>query len=287
MITATPKSRSHAKFFKGGKSTQLLPLPVREKNLIVGMKWTKVNLVDILNLIPDYSPFTNADDYYFDITEYDKFVNFTINECVFPEGELAGLPFIPELWQWCVFLNMFCWKDRKTNRRRYREVFIYVGRKNGKTSSFGVIPTLYMTFCDPEQRSQNFCCAADIEQASVNFSHVSFNIESNPRLLGRLLNNRVSRSIRSYETKTGNTFKVLSSIAETKHGLSPNFVYADEIHAHKDGELIDVMVTGTASRPQPLIIYTTTADFDRQSVCNDLHSRAKKKIGRASCRERV
>lgn len=277
MTTATPKSRSYSKYFKGGKSTRELPLPVREKDKVVGFKWIKVNLVELLNMLPYYSPFTNADGYYFDLDEYDKFVNFTINECIYPEGVLAGKPFIPEKWQWCVFLNMFCWKSKETGRRRYREVFILVPRKNGKTSAFGVIPTLYMTYCDPEQRSQNFCCAADIEQASVNFRHVTYNIEQNPRLLGRLVNNRVNRgNVRSFETKTGNTFKVLSSIADTKHGLSPNFVYIDEVHAHKDGELIDVMVTGTAARPEPLIVYTTTADFDRESVCNNLYARAKK-----------
>lgn len=276
MITATPKSRTYSRFFKNGSASQPLPVPVREKGKIVGYKWVKTNLADLISMIPEYSPFTNAEEYYFDVSEYEKFTNFVVNECVFPEGECAGLPFVPEKWQWCIFLNMFCWKEKATNRRRYREVFILVPRKNGKTSAFGVIPTLYMTYCDPEQRSQNFCCAADIEQASVNFRHVSYNIEKNPRLLGRLVNNRVNRSVRSFETKTGNTFKVLSSIADTKHGLSPNFVYIDEVHAHKDGELIDVMVTGTAARPQPLIIYTTTSDFDRPSICNDIHSRAKK-----------
>lgn len=277
MITATSNSRTlYSKFFKDGESEHLLPLPIRENNKLIGMDLVEVDLVDILNMAPDYSPFTNADDYYFDTDELEKLTNFVVNECIYPEGELAGLPFIPEKWQWCIFLNMFCWKDKKYDRRRYREVFILIPRKNGKTSAFGVIPTLYMVFCDPEQRSQNFCCAADIEQASVNFRHVGYNIDKNARLVSRVVNGRVNRTIRTFETKSGNTFKVLSSIADTKHGLSPNFVYVDEVHAHKDGELIDVMVTGTAARPQPLVIYTTTADFDRQSICNDLHARAKK-----------
>jgi phage terminase large subunit-like protein len=132
-----------------------------------------------------------------------------------------------------------------------------------------------MFYADGEKRSQNFCCAADVEQAAVNFRHVSYNIEQNPRLLGRLHNERVNRSVKTFEHKDGSMFKVLSSIAETKHGLSPNFVYVDEVHAHRSGELIDVMVTGTAGRSQPLIVYTTTADFDRVSVCNDMYARAK------------
>ena len=275
MISTTPKSRAYKKFFKGGGHLQEIPLPVREKGNVVGLRWTKVNLVELLDSLPMYSPFTNADEYYFDIAELEKLTNFVVNECVYPEGALAGLPFVPEKWQWAVFLNIFCWKNKENDRRRYREVFILVPRKNGKTSAFGVIPTLYMTFCDPEQRSQNFCCAADLEQASVNFRHVSYNISQNKRLSSRLINGKVKRHEKSYETVSGNTFKVLSSIADTKHGLSPNFVYVDEVHAHKDGNLIDVMITGTAGRPQPLMIYTTTADFDRISVCNDLYARAK------------
>lgn len=276
MIQATPNARSYSKFFKGGKSVQEIPLPIREKNKVVGYKWVKTNLVDLLSSLPDYSPFTNADDYYFDIKEFEKLTHFVINECVYPEGTLAGLPFIPERWQWAVFYNMFCWKSKADDTRRYREVFILVPRKNGKTSAFGVIPSLYMVFCDKEQRSQNFCCAADLEQASVNFRHLEYNIAKNQNLLTRLINHRVKKHEKFFETKTGNTFKVLSSIADTKHGLSPNFVYIDEVHAHKDSELIDVMVTGTAARPEPMIVYTTTSDFDRPSVCNEIHNRAKK-----------
>lgn len=143
------------------------------------------------------------------------------------------------------------------------------------TTALGAIPTLYMFYCDPEKRAQGYCCAADTEQASVNFRHASYMIEQNPRLASRLRNGKVNRSTRSWEHNDGTTFKVLSSVAETKHGLSPSFVYIDEIHAHPDSELIDVMITGTAARRQPLIIYTTTADYDRPSVCNDLYDRAK------------
>jgi len=37
----------------------------------------------------------------------------------------------------------------------------------------------------------------------------------------------------------------------------------DELHAHPNRDLVDVLVTSTASRSQPMIIYITTADFDR------------------------
>lgn len=253
-----------------------LPLPKRDhKNDLVGYELTKTYIPNLLKTQPVYNPFVEASGYYFDVEEFKKFIHFVVQECCFPEGVNTGDPFIPELWQWCIYANIFCWKSVENDRRRYREVFVLVPRKNGKTSALGAIPTLYMFFCDPEKRSQAYCCAADTEQASVNFRHAGYMIEQNSRLISRLRNGKINRSTRSWEHNDGSTFKVLSSVAETKHGLSPSFVYIDEIHAHPDSELIDVMITGTAARRQPLIIYTTTADYDRPSVCNDLYDRAK------------
>jgi phage terminase large subunit-like protein len=280
MTTSAPsKAVRYDKFLRGGnkKISQDVPVPIRKNHRLVGYEYKSVRLSELLRMIPMYDVFREAEDYYFDLDEMHQFVEFVINECVYPEGELTGLPFIPELWQWAVYFNIFCWKHKETGYRRFKEAFILVPRKNGKTVSFGAIPTLYMFYVDKEQRSQNFCCAADIEQASINFRHTAYMIEQNPNLLNRLRQNKVNRSTKSFEhAKDGSMFKVLSAIAETKHGLSPNFAYVDEVHAHKSSELIDVMLTGTAARRQSLTIYTTTADYDRPSTCNELYERAKR-----------
>lgn len=258
-----------------GKHTIRVPETIYENGKLVGWKWQDIRAVPFLKGIPEYNPFVSAKDYYFDVEEWDKVISFVVNECCFPEGYLTGLPLIPERWQSCIYANLLCWKHKETHLRRYRECFLLIPRKNSKTSNFGAVITLYMFFCDGEKRSQNYCCAADVEQASVNFNHVSYMIQNNPKLLSRLRERRIHRSTRSFEHNDGALFKVLSSTAETKHGLSPNFVYVDEVHAHPNGELIDVMTTGTASRQQPLILYTTTADYDRPSVCNTLYDKAK------------
>jgi len=280
MTTSAPsKAVRYDKFLRGGnkKISQDVPVPIRKNHRLVGYEYKSVRLSELLRMIPMYDVFREAEDYYFDLDEMHQFIEFVINECVYPEGELTGLPFIPELWQWAVYFNIFCWKHKETGYRRFKEAFIYTPRKSGKTTAFGSIPTLYMFFVDKEPRSQNFCCAADIEQASINFRHTAYMIEQNPNLLNRLRQHKVNRSTRSFEhAKDGSMFKVLSAIAETKHGLSPNFAYVDEVHAHKSSELIDVMLTGTAARRQSLTIYTTTADYDRPSTCNEMYERAKR-----------
>jgi len=266
-------------FFRTNEKRSLRKVPVPdtiyEHGRLIGWKWTHRNIVKFLRTVPDYDPFAQAEGYYFDVDEWYRIISFVTNEACYPEGELTGKSFIPEVWQSAVYANLFCWKKVGSNYRRYKECFIYVPRKNGKTTAFGAVITLLMFFYDKEQRSQNFCCAADVEQASVNFRHTEFMIQQNPNLLSRLKDKRIYKSTRSFEHNDGSVFKVLSSVADTKHGLSPNFVYVDEVHAHTSGELIDVMKTGTASRRQPLTVYTTTADYDRPSVCNQLLEKAR------------
>jgi phage terminase large subunit-like protein len=268
-----PRTRPETKYIRGDVWIDV-PVPMREKMQVTGYEWKSTDLVSLIRGDTKYNPYLEADGYYFDVEEFQKLIHFVVKEIIFPEGINAGDPFIPEMWQWTVYANMFCWKSEETNFRRYREVFIYVPRKNGKTTAFGVVPTLYSFFCSKEKRGQLFCCAADVEQASINFRHCIYNIESNERLISRLRDRKVHRAMRSFEHTDGTIFKVLSSVSETKHGLSPNFVYIDEVHAHRSSELIDVMITGTAARAEPLILYTTTADFDRDSVCNTMHTRA-------------
>jgi len=269
------KSKRPESEFINGKVLIDLPCPIHESEELIGYEWKKVDLIKLLNTMPMYSPFTEAKGFHFNTEEAELVINFVINECVFPEGKLTGKPFIPEKWQWAIYLNSYCWfSDDKPLIRRYNEVFIYVPRKNGKTTAFGAIPALISIFVDPEPRSQNFCCAADVEQASLNFRHAAYMVEQNPKLLNRLTQGKVRHGTRYMEHNNGKTLKVLSSIAETKHGLSPNYVGVDELHAHKSSELVDVMETGTAARDSPLILHTTTADYDRPSLCNDIYKRS-------------
>ena len=272
-----PRKRPEAKYFQD-KIYMDIPMPMRDSDgLLTGYEWKKTDLIKLLQMTPSaYNVFTEAEGYFFSTEEAEIIVNFIINECVFPEGELTGKPFVPERWQWAIFLNAYCWFDiNSPNIRRFNEILVYVPRKNGKTSAFGAIPSLISVYVDPEQRSQNFCCAADVEQATLNFRHAAFMVESNPRLINKLTQGRVRRGQRYMEHNNGRTLKVLSSVAETKHGLSPNYVGVDEVHAHPNSELIDVMATGTAARKNPITWYTTTADYDRPSVCNELYKRAK------------
>ena len=67
----------------------------------------------------------------------------------------------------------------------------------------------------------------------------------------------------------GSSFKAISADATTKHGFSTHFCVVDELHAQRDRELVDVLLTSTGARRQPMVVYLTTSDFERESICNE------------------
>jgi len=99
------------------------------------MDWSKA-----LKEIPGYDPYGSAGDCVFDAGKADTAIEFFETCITHVKGELAGSPFILALWQKAIIGNLFGWM-RPDGTRRYREAFIYVPRKNGKTTlAAGISP---------------------------------------------------------------------------------------------------------------------------------------------------
>ena len=96
-----------------------------------------------------------------------------------------------------------------------------------------------------------------------------------------LQDNILSKILKPYHRsivydKTASYFKAISAEAASKHGFNSHCVIVDEVHAQPNRELIDVLVTSTGARRQPLIIFITTSDFNRPSICNEKYDFACK-----------
>lgn len=112
----------------------------KPKNRRVSKTWEK-----LLKLLPGYDPFAHAEGCWFDEKIAQKAIDF-FHECLtHVEGELARKPFLLEPWQKSILANLFGWQysDRKGRHvRRYREMLLYVPRKNGKALALDTpIPT--------------------------------------------------------------------------------------------------------------------------------------------------
>ncbi|MBL1219126.1 MAG: terminase large subunit [Planctomycetes bacterium] len=223
-----------------------------------------------IDLVPGYDPHAASGECVFDEQAARHALDFFSSCLTHVKGELAGQPFILEPWQEGIIANVFGWK-RPDGTRRYREVFIYVGRKNGKTLIAGAI-CLYMLFCDGEPGAEIYCAAAERDQAALAFDVAKQMVLNEPVLAGACGIYAKSIAIE----QAGSCFKAISADANTKHGYNSHCVVIDELHAQRTPELVDVLVTSTGARRQPLIIYITTADYDRPSICNDRYDYACK-----------
>lgn len=220
---------------------------------------------DILRLIPGYDPFATAQDCIFDPKAATRAIDF-FHKCLsFTTGQWRGQPFILRPWQQSIIANVFGW-IRPDGTRRYREVLIYVPRKSGKTETAAGLGNL-LTFADKEPAAHVFCAAGDRDQARLVFNSAKQMILHEPHLERRSKVYRDSIFI----PETGSIFRVISAEAYTKHGFNAHGVIIDELHAQPDRELVDVLTTSTGARRQPLIVYITTSDFDRNSICNEKH----------------
>lgn len=211
------------------------------------------------------------DQFYFDQEAADLAVYFFETYLTHEKGEYAGKPFLLQPWQKTIVSDIYGWKRKKDGSRRYREVFIFVPRKNGKTFTSAGFAS-YGLFADKEEGAEIYSAAADREQARILFDACKGMIERNKKL-SELAS--IYRSSIVYE-KRRSSYKVISADAHTKHGFNSHLILFDELHAQKDRELYDVLSTSVGARKQPLIITITTAGFDKKTICYERYDNAKK-----------
>jgi phage terminase large subunit-like protein len=211
------------------------------------------------------------DGFWFDVGAADRAVQFFERCLTHVKGELAGRPLKLDEWESeRIIRPIFGWK-RKDGTRRYRKLYVEIPRKNGKSTLCAGI-ALYLLHADQEPGGEVYSAAADREQAAIVFDVAKQMVMQSEPLRRRSEVYRRSMVV----LESASSYRVLSADAFTKHGLNASGIVVDEVHAQKNRELIDVLTTSVGSRRQPLEAYITTAGYDRNSICWELHEYAEK-----------
>ena len=164
-------------------------------------------------------------------------------------------------WQEKLLDNIFAVRD--DGRFKNRTAYVGMPRKNGKSAlSSGI--ALWGLFMG-EQGGEIYSCAADRDQARIVFGDAKKMIEAEPELMSQAKLYRDAIEIPSL----GSVYRVLSSEAFTKEGLSPTLVVYDELHAAPNRELFDVMTLGMGARREPLLLAITTAGVKTDNTGQD------------------
>ena len=205
--------------------------------------------------------------YYFNENKANRVCRF-LELLVHVKGEWARHKkrFILSDWQVFILTCIFGWLKKKNDYRRFREAYIEVARKNGKSFKAAGIG-LYMLCADNEVNPEVLCGATKETQALQVFVPAKQTVIT----LGGL---RRRFSIGVYDKRLtlpdGGFFSPLVGIPGD--GSNPSCSIIDEFHEHASPVLYDTMVTGQGSRQQALNFIITTAGFNLSGPCFEMHN---------------
>ena len=193
-------------------------------------------------------------EYWFDAAAADAACAFFPENLFFTTGEWAGRPFVLTKWEAeDVIRNTFGWK-RQDGTRRFRRVFVWIPRKNGKTELAAGVGMLLLVG-DGEPGAQVLSIATDKLQASICFDKAVQMLGYSEPLQPHL---HAYKNAMLCPAITG-TFRPLSGIPKGKHGLNMSGMVGDEVHEWDNDRLYQFVHQSSAGRRQPLEFLISTA----------------------------
>jgi phage terminase large subunit-like protein len=215
--------------------------------------------------------YRGRDDIAFDEARADKACAFFARFVKHTQGDRAGQPLELLAWQRRMVRIVYGYRWLATGRRVIRRVYLFVARKNGK-STLAAGLALLMLVGSGQQRGQVVSAAADENQAGIVFNEAAAMVGAEPAL---------SADIEVYKTgmqvpRLNSGYRVLSARPRGKHGLNPHGILFDELHEQANRDLHDALLTAVGAQPEPLHWDITTAGYDRHSICWEVHEYARK-----------
>lgn len=210
--------------------------------------------------------------YRFDEKRASKPIRFTENYLKQSKGKWNGKPLKLELFQKAMIEAAYGFVDENGNRK-YRKVIFFVARKNGKSVLASALGT-YMLVADKEGGAEVYSVATKKDQSKIVWEEAKKMIRKSPELAKRI------RCLVGgiYFDKKDSYFRALAADSNSLDGLNSHFVIADEVHAWKDKNLLDVMYDSMSAREQPMLLETSTMGTIRQNVFDIEYDYASKVI---------
>ena len=207
--------------------------------------------------------------FYFDQRKADRAIDFIETFCHHCEGrdDLIKL----ELWQKATVCLMFGIVD-EDGLRIFREVFLVMGRKNGK-SLFASACIAYMAYLDGEYGAKIYCLAPKLEQAAIVYENF-YNMVKRESELSELA---VKRRSDVYMESTNTSVRPLAFNAKKSDGFNPHMTICDEIAswpAEQGLKQYEVMKSALGARKQPMILSTSTAGYVNDGPYDELMMRS-------------
>lgn len=169
-----------------------------------------------------------------------------------------------KLSPWQVFCTVNIYGFMINGKRRFREAYIEVPRKNGKTFFVAGLGCGALTW-ENEFGAEIYCGATTEKQAYEVYTPARNIFLRTEKLRAKYGVECTAKSTAITIPSNGSKFETI--IGNPGDGASPSLGIADEFHEHKSSDQVDTLVTGMGAREQPLMIYITTAGADMGGPC--------------------
>lgn len=207
--------------------------------------------------------------YYFNEKAGQYAIDFIQKYCRHYQGEKAGQLIKLELFQLAFVQNLFGWLEKGTDNRRYREYWLEVARKHGKSFLSACI-AIYMLVADGEQGAEVYSAATKLDQAKIIYTAARNIVEQDKDLRAVIKPTREGL----YFKMTRSIMKPLPSESKSLDGLNSFYVALDECHEQRDRGLYDVLRTSLKARVNGLMGAITTSGFYRGGLYDTNHAYA-------------
>lgn len=211
----------------------------------------------------DYYP------YYFDTKVINiiegilKLLNFATGLNVIGKSIYDGL----ENFQAFFIANIFGWRYKTDSKKyRYREVDLFIPRKNTKTFLAALIIIILMLTEDEYSEFYSICLdrdlAGEVKKAIAQILNASPSVNSYFNI-PKTLSGRVECSL------THSFYQPRTAEANRNNSIRPSAFIADEYGAMKDNSNVEAMKSGQLSVRNPLMFKLTTAYAEDKSIMLD------------------
>ena len=204
----------------------------------------------------------------------DRVVQVFDSLLVHTKGRYARAPFNLRPWQRDeIIVPIFGYVRWSEEYRRmvrlYRQVWIEIARKNGKSELMAAIALILLAF-DDEWGAEIYGAAKDRDQARKVFDVAARMVELSAPLKARL--QVISQAKRIVYKPTGSYYEAIPADAPGNLGHNPHGVVFDEVLTQPNGDLWGVLEEGMGTREQPLMVAATTAGNNPVSFAAEKHA---------------
>lgn len=180
---------------------------------------------------------------------------------------LRGTPFLLEPFHKFQVYNLLGFYHKGTKVRRFKEAFIFIPRKNIKTS-FAAALSWALGLLERRSGSKVYIVSAALKQSLESFNFISYNLDQmGEKENFRVLDNNQERSI-SGDLGDGSIYiQALAANPDKQDSLNCNIAIADEVHAYKSPKQYNIIKEAMKAYTNKLMIGITTAGDNMTSFC--------------------